>query len=65
MAFSPNGKRIVCGSSVWDAGNGDELLRLPRGSLAEIVSVAYSPDGKRIVGGNSEWVNVFTGPNLT
>ncbi len=56
VAFSPDGKRIVSGSSVdhtikvWDAGSGAEVLTLP--SDGPVFSVAFSPDGKRIISGS-------------
>jgi WD40 repeat protein len=56
VAFSPDGKRIVSGSSVdptvrvWDAGSGAEILTLP--SDGPVFSVAFSPDGKRIISGS-------------
>jgi len=56
VAFSPDGKRIVSGSSVdhtvrvWDAGGGAEVLTLP--SDGPVHSVAFSPDGKRIISGS-------------
>ena len=55
VAFSPDGKRIVTGSSdrtarVWDAETGTEKLAL-KGHTGRVTSVAFSPDGKRIVTG--------------
>ena len=57
MAYSPDGKRIVCASQdmtlkVWDASTGAVLLSL-KGQGAPVTSVAYSPDGIRIVSGPS------------
>ena len=61
VAFSPDGKRLACGSAtwdstkrvygagevkVWDVQTGRELLVL-KGHTGS-VSVAYSPDGKRL-----------------
>jgi hypothetical protein len=56
VAYSPNGCRIVSGSSdrtvrVWDAARGAELGCL-RGHAGWVLSVAYSPDGRRIVSGS-------------
>jgi WD40 repeat protein/class 3 adenylate cyclase len=56
VAFSPDGQRIVTGSSdntakVWEAASGRELLTL-KGHTALIWSVAFSPDGQRIVTGS-------------
>jgi tetratricopeptide (TPR) repeat protein len=58
VAFSPDGRRIVSGSSdetlkVWDAENGDELITL-RAHSAGVYSVAFSPDGRRIVSGSRD-----------
>jgi WD40 repeat protein len=53
VAFSPDGKRIVSGSTVdstikvWDAVGGAEVLTLP--SDGPVFGVAFSPDGKRII----------------
>jgi WD40 repeat protein len=63
VAFSPNGRRIVSGSSdhtlkVWDAETGQEMLTLQgkktggQGHSNTVVSVSFSPDGKRIVSGS-------------
>ncbi len=53
VAFSPDGTKIVCGSSdgtikVWDWATGDEVMTL-RGHAEAVTSVTFSPDGKRIV----------------
>ena len=58
IAFSPDGKRIVTGSSdktvrVWDAVTAQELLTL-KGHTVAVVAVAFSPDGSRIVTGSSD-----------
>jgi WD40 repeat protein/serine/threonine protein kinase len=55
-AFSPDGRRIVTGSThgtakVWDASSGRELLTLT-GHSNWVISVAFSPDGQRIVTGS-------------
>jgi WD40 repeat protein len=55
VTFSPDGKRIVSGSSdgtvkVWNAENGKVILTL-KGHKDKVFSVAFSPDGKRIVSG--------------
>jgi hypothetical protein len=58
VAFSPDGTRIVSGSSdktvkVWDAATGAEALTL-KGHTSGVRSVAFSPDGTRIVSGSSD-----------
>jgi hypothetical protein len=58
VAVSPDGKRIVTGSSdqtakVWDAEKGQEVLSL-KGLTNWVLSVAISPDGKRIVTGSQD-----------
>jgi|GEM_PF-2286844 len=58
VAFSPDGKRIVTGSSdntarIWNAESGREL-QLLRGHRDEVNSAAFSPDGRRIVTGSSD-----------
>jgi WD40 repeat protein len=52
VAFSPDGRRIVTGSSdhtarLWDTGSGRELLTL-RGYRGQVMGLAFSPDGNRI-----------------
>ena len=56
VSFSPDGKRIVSGSSdktirIWDATTGKELETLEGHTIA-VNSVSFSPDGKRIVSGS-------------
>ena len=58
VAFSPDGNRIVTGSSdktlkIWDAESGRELFTL-RGHEHPVRSVAYSPDGRSIVSGGGD-----------
>ena len=53
VAFSPDGTRIVSGSSdktlrLWDAVSGAHLNAL-NGHFSSVRSVAFSPDGTRIV----------------
>jgi WD40 repeat protein/serine/threonine protein kinase len=53
VAVTPDGKRIVSGSSdrtarVWDMVSGQQLLKL-EGHTDEISSVAVTPDGQRII----------------
>jgi len=56
VSFSPDGKRIVSGSSdatlkVWDAQTGQETLTL-KGHSKAVHSVSFSPDGKQLVSGS-------------
>jgi WD40 repeat protein len=56
VAVSPDGQRIVTGSSdrtakVWDAASGREVLTL-KGHGDRVWSAAFSPDGQRIVTGS-------------
>ena len=58
VAFSPDGTRIVSGSSdesvrVWVASTGAKLKVL-NGHTSYVSSVAFSPDGMRIVSGSSD-----------
>ena len=58
VSFSPDGTRVVTGSSdmttkVWDARTGTLLLEL-KGHLHGVTSVSYSPDGTRIVAGTGD-----------
>ena len=66
VSFSPDGKRIVSGSSndntlkVWDAQTGQETLTLKVHTADGVCSVSFSPDGKRIVsGGFDQTVKVW------
>jgi WD40 repeat protein len=57
VAFSPDGKQIVSGSSdnsirVWDAVSGDVVVGPLKGHTDSVWSVAFSPDGKQIVSGS-------------
>jgi WD40 repeat protein len=58
VAFSPDGQRIITGSSdqtakIWEEASGRELVTL-KGHSAAIWSVAFSSDGQRIVTGSSD-----------
>ena len=58
MAVTPDGTRIVTGSSdktarVWDAHTGAELLQL-KGHDGSVLGVAVTPDGTRIITGSSD-----------
>ena len=59
VAFSPDGRHIVSGSSdktirVWDAQTGDQVGNPLQGHTDWIRSVAFSPDGRHIVSGSSD-----------
>ncbi|KAG2358212.1 WD40-repeat-containing domain protein [Suillus spraguei] len=54
VSFSPDGTRIVTGSSdstvrLWDAGTGEPVGEPLRGHTDLVLSVSFSPDGTRIV----------------
>jgi len=57
VAFSPDGKRVVSGSSdktirIWDAQTRSPVLDPLEGHTDYVQSVAFSPDGKRVVSGS-------------
>ncbi|SFH39332.1 WD domain-containing protein, G-beta repeat-containing protein [Nitrosospira sp. Nsp14] len=59
VAFSPDGTRIVSGSSdktlrLWDATSGQSIGAPLRGHEDWVLSVAFSPGGKRILSGSSD-----------
>ncbi|KAF7968265.1 hypothetical protein HWV62_31107 [Athelia sp. TMB] len=59
VCFSPDGTRIVSGSSdntvrVWDALSGQLALPPLQGHEDRVTSVGFSPDGSRIVSGSSD-----------
>jgi WD40 repeat protein/serine/threonine protein kinase len=64
VAFSPDGKRIVSGSTdktvkVWDSEKGHECLSL-KGHTRGVTSVTFSPDGRRLASaGSDNKVNVW------
>jgi len=63
VAFSPDGIRIVSGSSdktikLWDASTGREI-RTFSGHSESVNSVAFSPDGKFIVSGSGSFFRSF------
>lgn len=58
VAYSPDGRRVVSGSSdrtlkVWDAATGREVLTL-KGHTDEVRGVAFGPDGRWIVSGSRD-----------
>jgi hypothetical protein len=58
VAFSPDGERVLAGSSdrsvrLWDAASG-ALIREFKGHLGAVSSVAFSPDGRRVLSGSSD-----------
>jgi WD40 repeat protein/serine/threonine protein kinase len=58
IAFSPNGTRLLTGSSgntltLWDAATGEAIVNL-KGHSEGINSVVFSPDGKRIVSASAD-----------
>ena len=63
VAFSPDGKQVVSGSSryqspdkvirVWDADTGKELRSFAAGEGEEVWCVAFSPDGTQALTGSS------------
>jgi WD40 repeat protein len=57
VAFSPDGTRIVSGSSdwtirLWDAATNQPIGRPMTEHTGAVLSVAFSPDGARIVSGS-------------
>jgi WD40 repeat protein len=52
VAFSPDGKRLASGSTVWDAQTGKKHLDLEGGGG---FGPSFSPDGKRLAGAGKVW----------
>ena len=58
IAFSPDGTKIISGSSdktikIWDANTG-QCLKTLEGHSNNVYSVAFSPDGTKIVSGSTD-----------
>jgi WD40 repeat protein len=61
VAFSPDGKYVIAGSSdgtarVWELATGRKIIR----SVCSLTDVAFSPDGKHVV----SWGNVRGAPRV-
>ena len=59
VAFSPDGRHIVSGSSdrtiqLWDAQTGGQVGNPLQGHTFSVWSVAFSPDGRHIVSGSGD-----------
>jgi WD40 repeat protein len=68
ICFSPDSKRIVGGTYIWDAFTGQPLFKIQGGgneprAVLPWNAVAFSPDGKLIVMGN-QVLNAETGQEL-
>ena len=59
LAFSPDGKTLVCGNRrhhlvLWDMTTGEPLRTFNSGFQDKVFSVAFSPDGKTLVSGDAQ-----------
>src|SRR5258706_300063 len=59
VSYSPNGARVVTGSSdrtirIWDAESGVVVGEPLTGHAQGVPSVAYSPDGRHIISGSTD-----------
>jgi WD40 repeat protein len=61
LGFSPDGRRLVAGTKVWDATNGLELLTLTRDIDTDFTAVGFSPDGGAIAATSGLEVRVWDG----
>ena len=58
VAFSPDGRRVITGSSedlgiIWDAATGKRITTTGR-HTNNVHSVAFTPDGRRVITGERE-----------
>ena len=58
VAFSPDGKTVLTGSSdktarLWDAATGQPLGQ-PLTHQGRVMAVAFSPDGKTVITGSAD-----------
>ena len=59
VAYSPDGRRIISGSSdktirIWDTETGAAVGKPLEGHSEGVYSVTYSPDGRRIISGSRD-----------
>src|SRR5258706_12083628 len=59
VAYSPDGRHIISGSSdrtlrTWDAETGAPVSDPLEGHTGLVESIAYSPDGRHIISGSSD-----------
>ena len=59
VAYSPNGRHIISGSSdctirIWDAETGAPVDNPLQGNTDSVRSIAYSPDGRHIISGSDD-----------
>src|SRR5258706_3951400 len=59
VAYSPDGRHIISGSSdrtirIWDAKTGTPVGDPLKGHTRSVLSVAYSPDGRHIISGSAD-----------
>jgi WD40 repeat protein len=59
VAFAPDGRKIVSGSSdrtvrLWDAEKGEAIGSALEGHRDGVTSIVFSPDGKKVASGSSD-----------